>query len=533
MNFTAIDLFAGIGGFRIAVERCGGNCIAFSEIDKDAIETYISNYADTAETNLGDITVIRRLPQVDLLTAGVPCQSWSIAGRNLGFDDDRGMLWNDVLFLLNQSKPKAFIFENVKGLADPRNRQALEYIHSRIAEAGYYSMQYILNSCDYGATQSRVRIYIIGFREECHFNTFIPPKPSKSKLKLFDIIDDVIVHIPNHTKKTRNNNNVHYICTSLPSFTSLSTNNNGFNDYFLFNDIRNGSTTIHSWDILPTTQRQKEICLLLLRNRRKKGFGFLDGNPLSLAQFKTLDSTITKNELDELVTLGILKTENYLYAILDNIQHKTDLSEAARLILSKNQSGVIVPDRLVCDSEIKKNRVKILETLDSLEENGLVQCVETRYEFRNTKISTGLNGVCRIFLPSSNVFPTLVASDTNDYLTPILIHAENAENYKKEFIDKVFLPKQFRKISKLEACRIQGFPDTFILPESRSRWMKLLGNSVSVPLVQKLVQAIVNTGVFGTEQIRKPTQQKSVASLRTSLTMRQSDQAYEPLRFLN
>jgi len=91
-EFTAIDLFAGIGGFRIAIEKCGGRTIAFSEINSDAINTYIQNYSESVNANLGDITALRDLPTHDLLTAGVPCQSWSIAGRNLGFDDERGQL---------------------------------------------------------------------------------------------------------------------------------------------------------------------------------------------------------------------------------------------------------------------------------------------------------------------------------------------------------------------------------------------------------------------------------------------------------
>ena len=86
---------------------------------------------------------------------------------------------------------------------------------------------------------------------------------------------------------------------------SLS-NTDGFNDYFLFNDIRNGHTTIHSWDIIETTARQKEICLLILKNRRKKQFGPLDGNPLSLKQMKVIDNTILK-EIDQLIKLEILK----------------------------------------------------------------------------------------------------------------------------------------------------------------------------------------------------------------------------------
>ena len=144
-RFTFIDLFSGIGGFKMALSNNGGHCLGFSEINKDAINTYCDNFQVESSYNLGDITKIKELPNHDLLTAGVPCQSWSIAGKNLGFDDDRGQLWNDTIYLLQQSQPKAFIFENVKGLVDPRNKKALSYILERIQKAGYYADYFVIN----------------------------------------------------------------------------------------------------------------------------------------------------------------------------------------------------------------------------------------------------------------------------------------------------------------------------------------------------------------------------------------------------
>ena len=165
-NFSFVDLFAGIGGFRIAAESIGGKSVGFSEISKDAISAYCENFGETPDRNLGDITKLKTLPKHDLMTAGVPCQSWSIAGKKLGFDDDRGQLWNDTLYLLNEVRPKAFIFENVKGLADPRNSKALDYILDRIKQAGYYANVFLLNAYDYGVPQTRVRIYIVGFYDK-------------------------------------------------------------------------------------------------------------------------------------------------------------------------------------------------------------------------------------------------------------------------------------------------------------------------------------------------------------------------------
>ena len=131
-----------------------------------------------------------------------------------------------------------------------------------------------------------------------------------------------------------------------------------------------------------------------------------------------------------------------------------------------------------------------------MKDKGLIQCIELRYNFKNSKISAGLDGISRIFLPSSRIYPTLVASDTNDYVTDINIEAENVGEFKEKFMKYVYTPKKYRKISKTEALRIQGFPDQFILPEIRSRWMKLLGNSVVVPVVQMIARSVINTGVF-------------------------------------
>lgn len=175
-KFTFVDLFAGIGGFHNALQSVGGECLAFSEIAPDAISAYCANLKMSSEYNLGDITKLKTLPSHDFMTAGVPCQSWSIAGKKLGFDDDRGQLWNDTLFLLNEVRPKVFLFENVKGLVDPRNKKAIDYILDRIKQAGYYAEKYLLNAYDYGVPQNRVRVYFVGFSEKKYFEILLSAK---------------------------------------------------------------------------------------------------------------------------------------------------------------------------------------------------------------------------------------------------------------------------------------------------------------------------------------------------------------------
>jgi DNA (cytosine-5)-methyltransferase 1 len=490
-KFTFIDLFSGIGGFRIALNNIGGKCINFSEINTDAVNTYCDNFSESCDSNLGDITGIKELPKHDILTAGVPCQSWSIAGKNLGFDDDRGQLWNDTIYLLNQAKPKAFIFENVKGLADPRNKDALDYILTRIKEAGYFANYYILNSFDYGVPQNRVRIYIVGFKEKKYYSKFDIPMSSTKKIRLGDILSGC------ESRPVKKEEQI--IQQSLfgdpprKKYTSLSSSN-GVNDYFLFNDLRNGHSTIHSWDIIETTERQKDICYLLLRNRRKSAYGKLDGNPLSLEHFKELDSTITLKELTGLVNIDILKTEQYCFLVKD-VDFDL-LSEDERILLSHSNENRLIIDDLKSSSTLKLNRISITKILEELLQKNAITCKQIRYDFKNTKISTGLFGVNRIFLPTSDIFPTLVASDSNDYVTLEEIDSGQEEDYRKEFIEKVYKKNRYRKITKEEACLMQGFPKDFELPDSRVRWMKLLGNSVSIPVIQMLGKAILDTGVF-------------------------------------
>lgn len=486
-GFTFIDLFSGIGGFHRALASLGGKCLGFSEINRDAVSCYCENTGESVEANFGDITGIKGLPPHDLLTAGVPCQSWSIAGRNLGFDDDRGQLWNDTIYLLNQSRPKAFIFENVKGLVDPRNKDALGYIMERIRDAGYHADHHVINSYDYGVLQNRVRIYIVGFLDKKSFEKFSLPPKEKKHSRLGDLLGiKVLGNEPQEAEKD-------LFGTPLSSRQMSLSASGGMNDYFLYNDIRNGDTTIHTWDLLPTTDRQKGICLLLLRNRRKKAYGCLDGNPLSLAHFQALDHTITQEDIDGLVTLGILASEKYGFK-LSPVRPQLPDEEAE--ILSLARGDKLIVDELKADRRLKLKKTPLGEILEILVRKGALICEETRYDFKNTKISTGLNGVNRVFLPSSSVFPTLVASDTNDMVATKDIRADNMADYRRKFIEEIHGEGEYRKITKAEACLLQGFPVDYRLPDSRARWMKLVGNSVSVPVIATLCRAIIATGVF-------------------------------------
>lgn len=197
-KFTFIDLFAGIGGFRIAMQNLGGKCVYSSEFDAKAQETYFANYG---EMPFGDITkeaTKKYIPEdFDVLCAGFPCQAFSLAGKRLGFKDEtRGTLFFEVEAILRKHQPKAFFLENVKGLAIHDKGRTLKTILEHLNDAGYDVVSpQILNAMDYGVPQHRERIYIIGFRKDLHVNIadFHYPEPTTTgdkRPKFRDVMEE-------------------------------------------------------------------------------------------------------------------------------------------------------------------------------------------------------------------------------------------------------------------------------------------------------------------------------------------------------
>ncbi|MHB8261648.1 MAG: DNA cytosine methyltransferase [Bacteroidia bacterium] len=184
-TFKFIDLFAGIGGFRLAMQNLGGKCVFTSEWDKEAQRTYKANFG---EVPFGDITkeqVKNYIPNdFDLLCAGFPCQAFSIAGKRGGFNDTRGTLFFDVAEIIKRKKPKAIFLENVKGLRNHNGGRTLATILNVLRnDLGYYVPEpQIINAKDFGVPQQRERIYIVGFRKDLNIKEFEYPKPSKKKV---------------------------------------------------------------------------------------------------------------------------------------------------------------------------------------------------------------------------------------------------------------------------------------------------------------------------------------------------------------
>lgn len=427
-KFTFVDLFSGIGGFRIALEKLGGQCLAYSEIDKQAIKVYQQNfigYLNQNEIELGDITKVKELPfNVDIVVGGVPCQPWSVAGCLKGFEDPRGKLWFDVIRLISKSQPKAFIFENVSGLASPRNLDNLQLIVQSLEDIGYSINWKVLNAYDFGLPQNRDRIFIVGIRHDLKIHQkYQFPDPLNIHPKVLDILDDLkTIRIVEKTKLSHHT----LFNGAIPPSRTRFQKDDELNDFFIFSDLRNGHTTIHSWDITKTSDRERIICLTLLKHRRSKKYGERDGNPLSFENFQEIIVDIKLSELNILVNKGILR----------------------------------------------------------LTDNG-------KYEFVNSKNMTGINDIYRIILPNADIMPTLTATGGKDYIATVSIHGNHPEEYKRLFLDKIYKPKKYIPISAKHACKLQGFPTSFAYHQKDETAKKQFGNAVPIPVVEYVAKELL------------------------------------------
>lgn len=223
-KFKFIDLFAGIGGFRIAMQNLGGKCVFTSEWDEQAKKTYEANFC---EVPFGDITkeeTKKFIPDgFDVLCAGFPCQAFSIAGRRGGFEDTRGTLFFDVAEIIRRKKPKAIYLENVKGLFNHDKGKTLKTILNVLRnDLGYYVPDpKILNAKDFGVPQNRERIFIVGFRDDLGIDSFEYPKPTNQNATFEDVKEENVVSVKYYLSDT-------YLNTLIKHKQRHESKGNGF-----------------------------------------------------------------------------------------------------------------------------------------------------------------------------------------------------------------------------------------------------------------------------------------------------------------
>ena len=303
-----IDLFAGIGGFRIGFEKaCKKNnieseCVFTSEIKKNAIEIYKDNFND--ENIFGDITKIdaKNIPKFDVLLAGFPCQAFSTAGVRRGFLDTRGTLFFDIERIVKLHLPKAFILENVEGLVSHDLQQkndsigkTLQTILFNLRKLGYKVNWEVLNGLDFGLAQNRKRIFIVGTKDR-----LIPlDNFRKFKKPLSEILE-----------KDKEMENLKISKILFKKYNK--------EDLFgkAIKDRRGGKDNIHSWDLEikgRTNKYQRIVLNELLKARRNKkwatikGIVWTDGMQLTLKEIKTFcEIPDMKKNLEDLVKKGYL-----------------------------------------------------------------------------------------------------------------------------------------------------------------------------------------------------------------------------------
>lgn len=424
-----IDLFAGMGGLRIGFEQAFNelgfktNCVLTSEIKKHAIRTLRENFS--YETVKGDVCKIKseNIPDFDFLLAGFPCQAFSSAGNRLGFDDTRGTLFFEVARILNDKKPYGFILENVEGLIthDRKNKnekmgRTFKVILNSLNELGYSVSWNLLNSKYFGVPQARKRVFIVGtLTNKVNLDNF-----EKNEKQLSTILE---------TGKPIVNSD----------FTNALLKHYNVKDLHgkAVKDKRGGKNNIHSWDFElkgTISDSQKELLLLLLKERRKKHWGkeigidWMDGMPLTIEQISTFyPSDNLEKLLEDLVNKGYLVKEH-----------------PKALVEIKTSTG-----------STRKKRIQ-----DETKPLGY-NIVTGKLSFEFTKI-----------LDPEDIAPTLVATDVS----------------KIGVVDG----DGIRKLTIREGLRLFGYPEEYNLSMFRDdnkglrNAFDLLGNTVVVPTVKSI-----------------------------------------------
>ncbi len=294
-------------------------CVLSSEINPDAQLVYHKNFADTP---LGDIRLIERLPKHDILLAGFPCQSFSAAGKKAGFGDTRGTLFFEIMRLIDTAKPQAFIFENVRGLVSHDGGRTLETIKNEIKSRGYSFDCFLLNSSNFNLPQNRVRVYLVGILNaspQFGLISDLGPKDSYScnhqQLSLFSPLSKLVTV----ADILEDNPDPKYDCS--PDFVkALKQIVN--NDLNRLHGIRlidyRGGNSIHSWELGlrgKCSLDEIELMNLFILKRRNKEFGSdRDGKLLTQEQIATFFARPNLDEiLDSLVTKKYLQRNNNKY----------------------------------------------------------------------------------------------------------------------------------------------------------------------------------------------------------------------------
>ncbi|MEM8528733.1 MAG: DNA (cytosine-5-)-methyltransferase [Bacteroidota bacterium] len=432
-----IDLFAGIGGFRLGLEKAfeqagiATECVLTSEIKAHAVKTLRKNF--THQQLAGDITKLpsEYIPDFDILLGGFPCQPFSSGGKRFGFVDTRGTLFFEIERILEAKQPSGFILENVEGLVkhdlEHKNDQigrTLSTILTKLQNLGYKVSWQVLDAVNFGLPQSRRRIFIVGTKTEAIPLTGF----QQQKNQLSSILES--------GKPTMNTSFTKKLLSQYPIQELYGKS---------IKDKRGGSNNIHSWDIGikgKINDPQKRLLNQLFKERRKKkwskeiGIDWMDGIPLTLKQIQTFfEHDDLKGLLDDLVQKGYLKFEH--------------------------------PKKLVVEQGI--NGQKKYRTPDEKLPKG--------YNIVTGKLSFEINKI----LDPADIAPTLVATDVSRIAVP------DGEG--------------LRRLSIREGLRLFGYPEWFELLVKEKEAFDLLGNTIPVTVVQAVAARLAQVYQLSTNSL--------------------------------
>lgn len=184
------SLFAGIGGIDVAFEQAGFEIIWANEIDKDACKTYRYNFPNSAllECDIRSVNTID-IPDFDILTAGFPCQSFSVCGNQKGFEDERGNLFFEIMRVADAKNPQVIFLENVANLIKHDAGKTFNRVYNELVVRNYYVRYIVVDACNYGIPQHRTRTYIVAFKDLQICNSFTFPNEKPLEKNIFDVID--------------------------------------------------------------------------------------------------------------------------------------------------------------------------------------------------------------------------------------------------------------------------------------------------------------------------------------------------------
>jgi DNA (cytosine-5)-methyltransferase 1 len=429
-TITFIDLFAGIGGFRLGFESAckeldlKPRCVFTSEIKPHAIDIYQANFND--DLIHGDITqddTRKKIPKkFDVLLAGFPCQAFSSAGKRQGFLDTRGTLFFEIEKILELHKPPAFILENVEGLVNhDRNSSAdqmgrtLSTILEKLDLLGYKVSWKVLDASNFGLAQARKRIFIVGAK--------------KNKISLDDF---PLVRLPlkNFLQKGIKTKPLAISKVLFKKYTPKQLYGKSIKDK------RGGNDNIHSWDLElkgDVSLAQKIVLEKILRARRNKkwadlkGIQWMDGMPLTIKEIKTFH-----NERDLELLLDDLVKKGYL-----TFEHPKDIA-------------------IIKDGKVSKSVRLPREDLPKG-----YNIVAGKLSFEVSKI-----------LDPEGFAPTLVATDVG----------------RVGVVDG----KSLRRLTMVEQLRLFGFPDNFNIPVKESLAHDVFGNTVPVAVVAAISRRVLS-----------------------------------------